>query len=227
MHVCSITGIPFYDNREAIIIPVLIKQTYSDYTKFLMGNENIMPLPIAVSGSFSDDEFFIKDKVRGKVMMQMLSSIIGYKLSWSDFEGLRGEEKEVDFESKKYITGFFACHKSVYESIMRDFKCRPYFSNKEVNFNEFSIDLEKDLCELKNKFPESKMSVRDSMGAKWSGYIVPEDFKEDYIKYFAEIQFIQKFLSSIGHQWTLSGLAPYKEDAELALKIFKDNLKSL
>ena len=90
MHVCSITGIQFYDSREAIIIPVLIKQTYSDYTKFLMGNENIMPLPIAVSGSFSDDEFFIKDKVRGKVMMQMLSSIIGYKLSWSDFEGLRG-----------------------------------------------------------------------------------------------------------------------------------------
>jgi hypothetical protein len=138
-----------------------------------------------------------------------------------------GEEKEVDFENKKYITGFFASHKSVYESIMRDFKCRPYFSNKEVNFNEFRIDLEKDLCELKNKFPESKMSVRDSMGAKWSGYIVPEDFKEDYIKYFAEIQFIQRFLSSIGHQWTLSGLAPYKEDAELALKIFKDNLKSL
>lgn len=227
MNVCSITGIPFYDSRDAIIIPVLIKQTYSDYTKYLISNENIMPLPIAVAAQCSNEEVFIKDKTREKIMMQMLSSIMGEKLSWSKFYGLRGEEKEVEFENKKYITGFFACHKSVYDSIMEEFKCSPRFSEKEVGFKEFSIDFEKHILELKKLFPESKMSLRDSMGAKWSGYIIPEDFKEEHIKYFAEIQFIQRFLSSIGHQWTLSGLAPYKEDAELGLKILKENLRNL
>lgn len=226
MRTCSITGIPFYQSVQAVVIPVLVRKTYSDC---LVANENVLPFPIAVAGEFSE-EFYIGDKKRGKVMMNMISSVLGYKLSWEDFENLRGDEKEVSFDGKDFIIGFFACHKNVYDSIMKDFRCNPHFnlSKEEVNFDDFNTAFKTyvEKNDFRKLLTSSTMSFKDSLGSIRGDFAIPDSFSESEISYFSEIQFIHRFLSLIGKRWELSGIAAYEEDSELALKIYKESISS-
>lgn len=221
MYTCSITGIPFYKSQNAILIPVLIKKQYCDFNG---PNENVIPFPIAVEAEISED-IYIQDLKRENIMLNMISNIIGYDISWEDFEMLRGEEKEVCFEDKDYIIGFFACHKNVYDSIMQDFKIKPHFSDREVGFDDFKeafkLFIEKN--DPRKNFKSTTSSFKSSLGAIRSNYAIPDNFEEDQLDYFAEIKFITLFLSMIGKRWEISGIAAYEDDSVLALDIYKQS----
>ena len=222
MRTCSITGIPFYHSQQAILIPVLIRKEYSDSH---VSNGNVIPLPISVEVEIAED-VYIRDQHRANIMMSMISNIIGYDISWQAFECLRGKDKEVYFQEKEYVIDFFACHKNVYDSIIQDFKIKPHFSDREVGFDGFkeSFKMFVEKNGYKNPLTETTSSFKSYLGAIRSNYAIPENFKEDQLDYFSEIQFINRFLSLIGKRWEASGIAAYEEDSVLALDIYKKSI---
>lgn len=228
MRNCSITSFPFYDSPNAVVIPILIRKKYVETA---YANENAHPFPIAVRGEFSED-FYIRDKQRGDVMMDMISSVMGRSLTWEEFDWLRGDDKVVTLNEKEYIIDFFACHEHVFDSVLNDLKVlNSYNTNKMemINFTEY----QKLLKNYVATDPIAKMArglkpqnYVDTLPSNLvSHYTIPDNFKEEHLDYMAEVRFMNAFLNMTGKVWTKSMHVPYEEDCEDAFNVLKGMFK--
>lgn len=228
---CSITSLPFYDSPNAVVIPILIRKDYIDPC---CANDNVYPFPIAVSGEFGGEGFYIKDHIRGAIMMEMISSVMGFPISWTDFEMLRSRDKVVIFDEKEYIIDYFACHQHVFDSIMNDMTLCTSF-NKKNAFEKVSFDQYKDYFKdaVKNDgVHKLALTIKPTPIFKntlpsivVSSYTIPDNMKEEHMDYLAEIRFINSFLNMTGKEWTKSGIVPYQEDCEDAFTVLKGMFK--
>lgn len=225
MYTCSITGMPFNNDSKAVVIPVLIRKNFTDSVS---ANTNIRPFPISVRGSFQEDIFYIdqQESEREKFMMDMISSVIGWKITWSQFQQLRGNQKEVEYDDKDYVFGFFACHQNVYNSIITDFKTQCSFSKQKLNFHHYQqgfldyiADETKHLSKLVNE------PYRTKLGSNRTGFVIPNNFNEVDLNYLGEVKFINSFLSEIGKKWEVVSICSYNSD--LAFSIYKNSLSTL
>jgi hypothetical protein len=225
MYTCSITGMPFNQNPKAVVIPVLIRK---DFTDSNIANANICPFPISVLGSFSEDVFLIdtKEKDRENFMMEMISSVIGRSITWKDFQQLRGDEKEVKYDDKDYIISFFACHQNIYNSIFSDFKAQYSFSKQKLHFEDYRKEfLDTIAHETKKLSHLVDEPYRTKLGSNRTRFVIPDNFNEVHLSYFAEIKFLNSFLSMIGKSWESYGVCSY--DSSLAFKLYKDSVLQL
>jgi len=227
MFTCSITGMPFYQNPKAVLIPILISKKYTDTS---VSNVNVRPFPVSVRGVFQEDLFYIdpQDKNREDFMLSMISELIGRHVTWSDFLNLRGSEKEVEYDDKDYVLSFFACHQNVYDSIVSDFKARSSFSNMKLNFNDFSDRFVEYIhSETKGLPTFEDEPYRTKLGTNRSGSIVPNVFNESDLPYLAEVKFINTFLSMIGKKWESCGICAESSDSSNPFDIYKNSILSL
>lgn len=225
MYTCSITGMPFQHNPNAVVIPVLISQSITDSN---ISNTNIRPFPISVRGSFQEELFYIDkaDSIREKFMMDMISKVIGKTITWEEFQQLRGNEKEVEHDDKSYIIGFFACHQNIYNSIVDDFTTHGSLSKKKINFNqycqEFTSYISGETSHLSHLINEP---YRTKLGSNRTGFIVPDNFDEVHLPCLAEVRFINAFLSSMGKKWEVVGICSYNSNS--AFNIYKNSILEL
>lgn len=218
---------PLQNGAKSIMIPVLIRKNFMDSPS---SNTNVRPFPISVRGSFSEELFYIdeQDKNRETFMFAMLSSVFGRTISLNDFLWMRGKEKEVSYDENDYVVGFFACHQSVYDSIMANFMTKPHFSKNKVNFTEYSRDFVQYIhVETQPFITLVDEPYRMKLGNNRSGFIVPDNFEVEHLPYLAEVKFINTFLSMIGKKWEVAGIHAESYASDLAFNLYKNAVLGL
>ena len=225
MYTCSITGMPFDQNTKAVLIPVLISK---DFTDTNISNRNIRPFPVSVHGYFSEELFIIDKKYEEhkNFMMNMISSVLGKNIKFEDFQQLRGNDKEVVYDDKDYIINFFACHQNIYNSIISEFKTPGFISKNKIDFKNYCQEFVYQIINETSNFPKLiNEPYKTKLGSNRTGFIIPDNFEEVHLSYFAEIKFINTFLSTIGKKWEPSGICSY--NSNLAFDIYKNSILNL
>lgn len=227
MYTCSLTSLPFYNSPDAVVIPVLIRREFADWSD---PNANVKPFPVSVRGRFSAENFYINDdsKDRETFMMSMISDVLGRSITWKEFEGLRGSEKIVEYDDREYVLSFFACHEKAYNRILADFKAESSFSRKKLNFNDYVeafVPYVKDNTKHLAIFTDEPYKTK--LGVHRTGYVVTETFNETDLHLLAEVRFINAFISTIGKTWTPFGICAYEHEANKAFNIFKSCIEEL
>lgn len=227
MYACSITGMPFQSESKVVLIPVLIRKDFTDSTS---SNTNVRPFPIAVRGSFSEEVFYVdkQDKDREAFMLAMLSNVFGRTITLTDFLWMRGKEKEVEYDENDYVVGFFACHQSVYNSVMTNFRTKPHFSKTKVDFTEYCRDFVHYIhVETQPFVTLVDEHYRTKLATHRSGFIVPDNFEVEHLPYLAEVKFVNTFLSMIGKKWDVAGIHADSYAADVAFDLYKNAISSL
>lgn len=228
MKVCGITGIPFYDNKDIMVIPVIIrdKKVMQCYAE-----DNVHPLPIAFSAEFGVDDFYpVKDE-RFEKALRMISSLVGKKTTWDDFEMFGVNNKKIKYgNNHKYSFGLFLCHKYAFDNIMKNYKSHSVFNKEPEKFSEYNESLksyiynsfefkrQEDITHRKLKFVECLPST-----LVWN-YALSDDFDASDLDSYAEIRMLTHFLNVTGKQWIDSVYTPSEEKPELAMQILLDSI---
>lgn len=228
MKVCGITGIPFYDNKDIMVIPVIIRdkkvtQCYAD--------DNVHPLPIAFSAEFGVDDFYPVEDERFAKALRMISSLVGKKTNWDDFEMFAVNNKKIKYgNNHKYSFGLFLCHKYAFDNVIKNYEAQAVFNHcpeklpvyteslKSYIQNSAQFKMMKEITFKQLSFVECIPST-----LTWN-YALPHDFDESDLDGYAEIRMLTHFLNVTGKQWIDSVNAPSEEKPELAMQILLDSI---
>lgn len=228
MKVCSITGIPFYDNKEIMVIPVIIrdKKVMQCYAE-----DNVHPLPIAFNAEFGVEDFYPVEDERFEKALRMISSLVGKKTTWDDFEMFGSNNKKIKYgNNHKYSFGLFLCHKYAFDNIMNNYKAHSVFNKSPESFPEYNESLKSYIYnsyefKMKEEITYRQLKFVECIPSTlaWN-YALPDDFNESDLDTYAEIRMLSHFLNVTGKQWIDSVNAPPYEKPELAMNILLDSI---
>lgn len=210
MKQCSITGKPLSIDSEVIIIPILISK---DTVYRVEAHDNVHPFPIAINGVYNDEIFEnmfdinIEDK-KTIALLSIISDILGYKATWDDFISSEGEE--VLFKDKLHYISFFVCERKFFNLLLTVYLSANRFTNcKLAGFTEFKFGFKEDVFKHINNMKELIVS-RKLVGGDLlpvnanHNFVITDSFKESFIDYFAEIYYLNMYLTRIGKEWSHS-----------------------
>lgn len=210
MKKCSITGRPLDINAEVTIIPILISK---DIIYGVEANDNVHPFPIAINGVYNGErlenmfDIDTKDK-KTTALLTLISDVLGYKATWEDFISSEGEE--VLFRDKLHYISFFACERKVFNSLLTVYLSANRFTDcKLADFKEFKIGFKEDVFKHINNMKEMivfrKLVGKDFLPVNAShNFVITNKFKESFVDYFAEVYYLNMYLTKIGKEWSYS-----------------------
>lgn len=226
MKVCCITGIPFYDHSDIVVIPVIVREKK---VMQCVANDNVHPLPIAFHAKFGLNDFTpIKDERFDKAV-KAISSLVGTPTTWDDFELFESNKKRIIYgNNHEYSFGLFICHKYAFDNVIQNFKVQTGYTNPPEPFlvykDSVRASIENDgvyklACGLMNPVPYvNRLPV-----SIVSDYALPYDFSEEDLDHYSEIRMLDYFMNMTGKQWTVSADAP-EEKQTLAMSILIDSI---
>lgn len=226
MNVCCITGIPFYDHSEIMVIPVIVRE---QKVMQCVANDNVHPLPIAFAAKYGLNDFYpVKDE-RFEKALSFISSLVHKETSWPDFEMFEVNHKLIKYgNDHDYSFGLFLCHKYAFDNVIQNFKIQMSYAKDPEHFQDYKESVKSSI--QNNAIYQmagtllNPVSYVDKLPVNIvSDYALPYNFTEVDLDHYCEIRLINSFLNNTGKQWTVSSFAPDEKD-DLAMNILLDSI---